>query len=116
MIDRVRIRFAVTVWNKTVEIATETATWSRARSLRPRNCAWSEIGKIEITGIAVANAVYNATGQRIRDLPITLDKLIWGAGWRFRRCRPKMATSALKSKQAGTPLFEQLSVIRFDLR
>jgi xanthine dehydrogenase YagR molybdenum-binding subunit len=35
------------------------------------------IGEIGITGTgaAVANAVYNATGRRIRDLPITLDKL-----------------------------------------
>ena len=36
------------------------------------------IGEIGITGAAaaVANAVYHATGKRIRDLPITLDKLI----------------------------------------
>jgi xanthine dehydrogenase YagR molybdenum-binding subunit len=27
-------------------------------------------------GAAVANAVYNATGIRIRDYPLTLDKLI----------------------------------------
>jgi xanthine dehydrogenase YagR molybdenum-binding subunit len=35
------------------------------------------IGEIGITGVgaAVANAVYNATGKRIRELPITLDKL-----------------------------------------
>jgi xanthine dehydrogenase YagR molybdenum-binding subunit len=26
---------------------------------------------------AIANAIYNATGKRIRDLPITPDKLIW---------------------------------------
>jgi xanthine dehydrogenase YagR molybdenum-binding subunit len=39
------------------------------------------IGEIGITGVgaAVANAVYNATGQRIRELPITLDKLQKGA-------------------------------------
>jgi xanthine dehydrogenase YagR molybdenum-binding subunit len=36
------------------------------------------IGEIGITGTgaAVANAVYNATGRRVRDLPITLDKLM----------------------------------------
>ncbi len=36
------------------------------------------IGEIGITGMAaaVANAVYHATGRRVRDLPITLDKLI----------------------------------------
>ncbi|HET7543154.1 MAG TPA: xanthine dehydrogenase family protein molybdopterin-binding subunit [Polyangiaceae bacterium] len=36
------------------------------------------IGEIGITGItaAIANAVFNATGKRIRDLPITLDKLL----------------------------------------
>ena len=36
------------------------------------------IGEIGITGgvAAIANAVYHATGKRVRDLPITLDKLI----------------------------------------
>ncbi|RWX58477.1 molybdopterin cofactor-binding domain-containing protein, partial [Mesorhizobium sp. M2A.F.Ca.ET.039.01.1.1] len=35
------------------------------------------IGEIGTTGVAaaVANAVFNATGIRVRDLPITLDKL-----------------------------------------
>lgn len=35
-------------------------------------------GEIGVTGMpaAIANAVYNATGQRVRDFPITLDKLI----------------------------------------
>ncbi len=36
------------------------------------------IGEIGITGVgaAVANAIYNATGKRIRELPITPDKLL----------------------------------------
>ena len=36
------------------------------------------IGEIGITGVgaAVANAIHNATGKRVRDLPITLDKLL----------------------------------------
>jgi xanthine dehydrogenase YagR molybdenum-binding subunit len=36
------------------------------------------IGELGITGAgaAVANAVYNATGKRVRELPITLDKLL----------------------------------------
>ncbi|WP_414440151.1 xanthine dehydrogenase family protein molybdopterin-binding subunit [Burkholderia sp. 22PA0106] len=36
------------------------------------------VGEIGITGLAaaVANAVHHATGQRIRELPITLDKLL----------------------------------------
>jgi xanthine dehydrogenase YagR molybdenum-binding subunit len=38
------------------------------------------IGEIGITGVAaaIANAVYNATGVRVRELPITLDKLLVG--------------------------------------
>ena len=36
------------------------------------------VGEIGITGVgaAVANAIYNATGKRLRDLPLTLDKLL----------------------------------------
>jgi xanthine dehydrogenase YagR molybdenum-binding subunit len=38
------------------------------------------IGEIGITGVAgaIGNAVYNATGVRVRELPITLDKIIQG--------------------------------------
>jgi xanthine dehydrogenase YagR molybdenum-binding subunit len=34
-----------------------------------------ELGNCGV-GAAVANAIYNATGVRVRDYPITLDKLI----------------------------------------
>jgi xanthine dehydrogenase YagR molybdenum-binding subunit len=36
------------------------------------------VGEIGIVGVAaaIANAVYHATGKRVRDLPITMDKLI----------------------------------------
>jgi len=36
------------------------------------------IGEVGIVGVAgaIANAVFNATGKRVRDLPITPDKLI----------------------------------------
>lgn len=36
------------------------------------------IGEIAIIGVApaIANAIYNATGKRIRELPITADKLM----------------------------------------
>jgi xanthine dehydrogenase YagR molybdenum-binding subunit len=40
----------------------------------------SGIGKIGITGLraGIANARYDATGKRIRDLPITQEKLLCG--------------------------------------
>jgi xanthine dehydrogenase YagR molybdenum-binding subunit len=36
------------------------------------------VGEIGITGVAaaIANAVYHATGKRVRDLPITIEKLV----------------------------------------
>jgi xanthine dehydrogenase YagR molybdenum-binding subunit len=36
------------------------------------------VGEIGITGTmaAIANAIYNACGKRVRELPITLDKLM----------------------------------------
>jgi xanthine dehydrogenase YagR molybdenum-binding subunit len=36
------------------------------------------VGEIGIVGVAaaIANAVYHATGVRVRDLPITLDKIL----------------------------------------
>jgi xanthine dehydrogenase YagR molybdenum-binding subunit len=42
------------------------------------------LGEIGIVGVAAAvgNAVYHATGKRVRDLPITLDKLLDAEGAR----------------------------------
>jgi xanthine dehydrogenase YagR molybdenum-binding subunit len=36
------------------------------------------VGEIGITGVAasIANAVYHATGKRVRDLPIRIEKLL----------------------------------------
>jgi len=36
------------------------------------------LGEVGMAGVAaaIANAVHHATGRRIRDLPITLDKLL----------------------------------------
>lgn len=36
------------------------------------------VGEIGLVGVAaaIANAVYHATGKRVRDLPITMDKLL----------------------------------------
>jgi xanthine dehydrogenase YagR molybdenum-binding subunit len=36
------------------------------------------VGEIGIVGVAaaVANAIYHATGKRVRELPITLDKVM----------------------------------------
>jgi len=39
---------------------------------------WEYTNYIGIVGVAaaVANAIYHATGKRVRDFPITLDKLL----------------------------------------
>ena len=38
------------------------------------------VGELGLCGVggAVANAIYNATGVRVRDFPVTLDKLLEG--------------------------------------
>ena len=38
------------------------------------------VGELGICGVAaaVANAIHNATGLRVRDYPVTLDKLLKG--------------------------------------
>ena len=44
----------------------------------PRCSAARRVGELSIVGVAaaIANAVYHATGKRVRELPITLEKLI----------------------------------------
>jgi xanthine dehydrogenase YagR molybdenum-binding subunit len=46
--------------------------------LIPNKMGVKGIGEVGIVGVAaaIANAVFNATGKRIRQLPITPDKLI----------------------------------------
>lgn len=49
-----------------------------ALGVREGMTAPSGIGEIGITGTgaAVANAIFHATGKRVRDLPVTLEKLL----------------------------------------
>ncbi len=58
------------------------------------------IGELGIcgAGAAVANAVYNATGIRIRDYPLTLDKVL--AGFEARD-RPERRSAAPAPTQGG---------------
>jgi len=44
----------------------------------PNKLGVKGIGEVGIAGVAaaVANAIFNATGKRVRDLPITPDKLL----------------------------------------
>jgi xanthine dehydrogenase YagR molybdenum-binding subunit len=53
------------------------------------------IGEIGIVGVAaaIANAAYHATGKRVRDLPITLDKLL---------ARPTALTCILRVSRSVT--------------
>ena len=60
---------------------------SSTRPIRIVNAIGAKgIGEIGITGAAaaIANAVYHATGKRVRDLPITPDKLLYPSPPRLR--------------------------------
>lgn len=50
---------------------------------------------------AIANAVYNATGVRIHELPITAEKILRGL-----RREPSPQTSRLTSREGGSPALE----------
>jgi xanthine dehydrogenase YagR molybdenum-binding subunit len=60
------------------DVGTIDVTWIDEEDLHVNPMGSKGIGEIGIVGAAaaIANAVYHATGIRIRDLPITLDKLL----------------------------------------
>jgi len=60
------------------DVGTVDVTWIDEEDLHVNPMGAKGIGELGIVGTAaaIANAVYHATGIRIRDLPITLDKLL----------------------------------------
>jgi xanthine dehydrogenase YagR molybdenum-binding subunit len=60
------------------DVGTVDVTWIDEEDLHVNPMGAKGIGEIGIVGTAaaIANAVYHATGIRVRDLPITLDKLL----------------------------------------
>ena len=60
------------------DVGTVDVTWIDEEDLHVNPMGSKGMGEIGIVGTAaaIANAVYHATGIRIRDLPITLDKLL----------------------------------------
>ena len=60
------------------DVGTVDVTWIDEEDLHVNPMGSKGIGELGIVGTAaaIANAVYHATGIRIRDLPITLDKLL----------------------------------------
>ena len=60
------------------DVGTIDVTWIEEDDLHVNPLGAKGIGEIGIVGTAaaIANAVYHATGIRVRDLPITLDKLL----------------------------------------
>ena len=60
------------------DVGTVDVTWVDKEDLHVNPMGSKGIGEIGIVGTAaaIANAVYHATGIRVRNLPITLDKLL----------------------------------------
>jgi xanthine dehydrogenase YagR molybdenum-binding subunit len=60
------------------DVADIDATWLDETDPHVNPVGSKGIGEIGIVGTAaaVANAVHHATGVRVRDLPVTLDKLL----------------------------------------
>jgi xanthine dehydrogenase YagR molybdenum-binding subunit len=60
------------------DVGSMDVSWIEENDLHVSPIGAKGIGEIGITGAAaaIANAVYHASGKRIRDLPITPDKLI----------------------------------------
>lgn len=60
------------------DVGTVDAHWIEENDLYINAMGAKGIGEVGIVGTAaaIANAVYHATGVRVRDLPITLDKLL----------------------------------------
>ena len=60
------------------DVGTVDVTWVDEEDLHVNPMGSKGIGEIGIVGTAaaIANAVYHATGIRVRELPITLDKLL----------------------------------------
>lgn len=62
------------------DVATMEATWVEEEDSHVNPMGSKGIGEVGIVGAAaaIANATYHATGIRVRDLPITPDKLLTG--------------------------------------
>jgi xanthine dehydrogenase YagR molybdenum-binding subunit len=59
-----------------VDIGTMDVTVLKIPDIKFNPIGSRGIGEIGTSGTAVANAIYNATGKRIREYPITPDKIM----------------------------------------